>query len=445
MDGPETARLCAWLDDERAHAVDPAAVTTLRRRLNGGEPDVVSAAPDGGWTCWHRLGDGRRRRLLELDRAGNAVTLFRWGATGPLEEVWVRIPPLGFVAIRAGAHGGRDEIHAADRPGSASTTVVGAFHAIDYDAIGEIPVLPEPGRLPPHAGTALLNVLATLASDSGSGRLSYRGSYPSEALFLALLESFRYVPDVERPLQVFGDGQLHWQPAPHGRWFTEDGLYVQRRARVEKVVWKSRAYYRPDWQGVARHTPRRIHETDGELRCSLWALGRPLLTSLRLDLGGRLIEMPTPPRSASYASPFDSVLVRGVESIVLAQSAPALGSSLRDVIGAVALEWGPVEDDLLERGPARLRVSNRLLDALISAVRATSTREGQLAVALALLTEVAALVGDELRGRAQAALLHGSPAEQAQALSAAAEPPSAASIAAAVDGLVARALAAARA
>ena len=88
---------------------------------------------------------------------------------------------------------------------------------------------------------------------------------------------FRYEPEhASDPLTAFMAGDLAWAPAPHERLFGADGLFVQRRGLVEKVVFGGAAYYRPDWQSVARHAPKRVRDVPDGVLCSLWALGRPL-------------------------------------------------------------------------------------------------------------------------------------------------------------------------
>ena len=67
------------------------------------------------------------------------------------------------------------------------------------------------------AGAAVLNLLATLAVDTGRARLAYRGPYPGEQLFRTLLESFRYEDGGADPLAAFRRGDLAWIPAPHER------------------------------------------------------------------------------------------------------------------------------------------------------------------------------------------------------------------------------------
>ena len=443
----ETARISAWLDDDLAHVLDSPSVATVRRALEVGATDLVSANAEGGWTCWRRLSDGRRARLLDLDPSGHVVTLVRWHDDGPLGEAWVRVPPAGFVGIEAASAmrqpSTRDALRFADAPRDASTRTLGTFAALDYACLVEIPVLPEPAALPPHAGTAVLNLLACLARDTAGGPLHYRGPYPSEALFLALLEAFRYAPPADDPLEAFVQGRLAWWPAPHTRWFTAQDAFVQRRGRVEKVVWHGRTYYRADWQGVARHAPRRIHDDGAATRCSLWALGHPLACHLCLAPSGEIVDVSPPtPATPTVVRSVSPVVIRGIENVVIAQSAPALGPTLRDVLASLAFEWGPVNDDLVDTTENGVRVATIFLDALVSGMNAAATREARLALGLIALTELGALVGDDLRRRAQARLLALSEAEQARALTAT-DPaaPSAAAIAAAVEALVTEATA----
>src|SRR5206468_2622297 len=111
------------------------------------------------------------------------------------------------------------------------------FQSLDYERLDFIPPLAEPVRLLPGAGTALLDLLAGLMKDQGVTRVRYRGPYPTEQLFTALLESFRYDPAVTDPLGRFMDGgDLDWLPAPHERHQVAAGLSVQIRQEVDKVV-----------------------------------------------------------------------------------------------------------------------------------------------------------------------------------------------------------------
>jgi hypothetical protein len=398
---------------------------------------LVTTDRDGSVTYWSTVA-GTRRRVREVDPEGHELTIVRWTGDGRLDQAWIRIPPRGVVGIVArGGRDGRDELRVADTPADTrSARAVGDFAPLDYAAIDEIPVLAEPHRLPAHAGTAVLNVLATLAADAGRDALRYRGPYSSESLFLALLESFHYTPDTDDPLTAFVHGVLRWQPAPHARSFTDE-VYVQRRGRVEKVVWHGRAYYRAEWQGITRHAPRRIHDDGQDACCALWALGRPLETHLAIGADGRARAMAPPPPASSRVAPFEAMLRAGVASIVMAQSAPALGRSLQDIVRTMTLEWGPVDEDLVITIPDGLRVSTRLHDAAREAIRVTATRQEHLGLALTLMSDIAALAGDFLRAHAQARLAALGPEEQAAALREKGEAPSAQAIAAAADALVA--------
>src|SRR2546428_13295907 len=129
-------------------------------------------------------------------------------------------PGVGPRAAHDPAWGASDVVH---RDGAPLT----AFAAVDWAAIDAIPPLAEPARLPPGGGTAILNLLAGLAADQRRGPLPYRGPYPTEQLFLALLQSFRFEPATERArglaraetsaLLNVGGGEAAPPPAPPGR------------------------------------------------------------------------------------------------------------------------------------------------------------------------------------------------------------------------------------
>ena len=63
--------------------------------------------------------------------------------------------------------------------------------AIDWARPTEIPAIAAPGRLPPGAGGAIMNVLAILAERAGVPSLRYAGPYPTSALWRTLTRSFR--------------------------------------------------------------------------------------------------------------------------------------------------------------------------------------------------------------------------------------------------------------
>ena len=372
-----------------------------------------------------------------VDGRGTLVTVLRPTATGSLESAWVRIPDGSWLGIepratRDAPWGWSDRLwHAAEPPANgwhgARLTL---FEAIDWARIDRIPVLGEPARLPSGGGTAVLNFIAARAVEQGAGPLPYRGPYPTEQLFLALLESFRYEPDASDPLAAFMAGELTWRPAPAERLFVGDGLYVQRRDRIEKVVWRGITYYRPEWQGVVRHAPRRVVDSPEGVRCGLWALARPLEDSLLLRADGDLDAILAREPAPSASRPLPAAVWSGVAAAVAARGAAPLAPFVESVAQAFSLEWGPVARDLIQIGRGRVRISARLRDALAAGLATAPAAADRAALGLAAIAEVAALVGDALRGRAQAEIVtlpslsapgDRSGAERARAITAAVE------------------------
>jgi len=265
----------------------------------------------------------------------------------------------------------------------------------------------------------VLNLIAELARAQGVARLAYRGPYPTEQLFVALLESFRYAPaDATDPLAAFMAGELAWTPAPHERLFVADGLYVQRRARVEKVVFRGAAYYRPDWQSVVRQAPKRVRDVPEGVLCSLWALGRPLEDHLLLSRDGELLRVLEPEPAPPPPRVMFPEIRRGIAAAVAAVSAPALAPFIRAAAEDTPLEWDALSRELVAAEPGRIRVSTRLRNALVELMGAARGRGERASLALAAVVELAALAGDALRARAQAALAALAPEAQAAALAA---------------------------
>jgi hypothetical protein len=132
--------------------------------------------------------------------------------------------------------------------------------------------------------------------DQGVARVRYRGPYPTEQLFTALLECFRHDPALDDALRRFMDADdVDWIPAPHERHLVAPGVSVQLRHQIDKVVLDGVAFYRRDWQGVIRHEPRVVREEGARVICSLWALGRSLEDRLTLDRSGEVQERPPRP------------------------------------------------------------------------------------------------------------------------------------------------------
>jgi hypothetical protein len=361
--------------------------------------------------------DACGRRIGERDRWGGRVTRLTWMADGALGEAAVRLPDGAWLVIqpRAGHDprwGRSDVLH---REGDA--TPLSHFAAVDWPAIAAIPPLAEPARLPPGAGTGVLNLIAALAADQGRTALPYRGPYPTEHLFTALLESFRWEGDdtPDGPLTAFMAGGLTWTPAPFARAFTPEGACVQSRARIEKVVWRGRTYARADWQGVERHSAHRVLDAGDRVHCALWALGAALETHLVLTPDGRVVSTHTPER-AGDVEPIGSELASGLVAVVVASSAAPLAGAIRTVAAGLTFVWAPLAGELVEIDDTHAHLAQGMRRALRARLAAAGSRVEQVRLGFAALAELAAAAGDALRIRAQLRLALDTESAQAQAL-----------------------------
>lgn len=390
-----------------------------------------------GTHVYFTAGDERpRRRVLEVDRGGRPIAVLRWSHDA-LTAAWLRLDDDRWVVIEPRATltdpwGASDRLALADRFGGGAVPLT-TMEALDWTRIDRIPTVAEPMRLPAGAGTVVLNCIAALAADQHSGPLRYRGPYPSEQLFLNLLESFHHHAAPGDPLAAFVGGELAWMPAPHERVFAGDGVVVHARDRIEKVVWRGRTYVRPDFPGVSRHAPRRVRDTGEGVACSLWALGEVIEDHLVLSPAGDILTVIAPPPPPSVSRPLPAVVVTGAAAIVAATSAPALRPAIEDEARTLGLAWAPLVGDLVKIDAGTARLSSRLYAVAAARMARIATRERPL-VGLALLSEIALLLGDELRRRAQArvALL---PAAAQTALLTTPPPPSPAAARAITDAV----------
>jgi hypothetical protein len=363
------------------------------------------------------LRDARGRRIGERDRGGVSVARLTWRADGALGEAAVRLPDGVWLVIqpRAGhdPRWGRSDVLRREH----DATPLSHFAAVDWAAIDAIPPLAEPARLPAGAGTAVLNLIAALATDQGRRALPYRGPYPTEQLFAALLEAFHWegedTPD--GPLAAFMAGGLTWTPAPFARAFTPEGACVQRRGRIEKVVWRGRTYARADWQGVERHTAHRVLDADGRVHCALWALGAAVETHLVLTPDGAVVSTHDPERAGAI-EPIGSPIAAGLIAVVVASSAPPLAGAIRAVAADLTFAWAPLPGELAEIGDTHAHLAQAMRQALRARVATAGTRVEQVQLGFAALAELAAAAGDALRRRAQLRLAADTESAQAQAL-----------------------------
>jgi len=422
MDGAERARLAGWLERPEIAALDPPRIAALAAALEADDPPATAGR--NGVLIGYEPGPARRR-LVEFDRRGHLLAVCRWAPDGELASASCLTDHGAWIGIEAGAAthptlGPADRLwrlDGGDVPGSRRAELT-IFQALDYRHPDAIPALYEPARLPPGAGTAVLNLIAGLMKDKGVARVRYRGPYPTEQLFTALLESFRYAGTVDDPLGRFMDGgALDWLPAPFERHVVGAGVTVHLRHGVDKVVLDDAAFYRERWQDVIRREPRLVREDGGRVVCSLVACGRTIEDRLVLDRAGEIAERPAAAIDAAPPAPLPAVWSPALAEIIARESAPALAGALREIVPRLALEWGPVPGDLVQVGDGRARLSRRLRDTVLAWVgEAAGPERAQRAIAF--VVEVARLLAPAARLLAQSRLLELDPEAQAAALAA---------------------------
>ena len=440
MDRRLLAPLYAWMAAPEVAALDPARMDALARALDGVDPPVGV----GRWGSLIGYDPDARRRLVQFDRRGNLMAALRWRDDGALGWAKCRTSSGDWIGIEPGTAthpgwGASDRVWQLDAsPPWAPREAITVFQSLDYARLDRIPPLAEPGRLPPGAGTAVLDLLAGLMKDQGVSRVRYRGPYPTEQLFTALLESFRYDPDASDPLARFMDGgALDWLPAPHERHLVAPGTCVQLRQEIDKVVWSGVAFYRADWQGVIRREPR-VVRTEGErVVCSLWAFGRPIEDRLVLDRAGEVLEARTSAPAHATAAPLPPVWAPALAELIVRESAPPLARAIHAAIAELRLEWGDASGDLVRVDGATVTVSRTLREsgmAWLREARAGADR-GERAIQFAL--EVARLLAPLVRLLAQARLGAESEDEQRRAFESVAAGSEAPPLSASVGRLVA--------
>jgi len=421
MDPARLARLADLLRHPEVRAIDPAGVEAIARGLEDADPPVTAGR---GGALIAFLPGPRRRRALEFDRRGHLTAALRWREDGSLgwakcltaDGRWIGLEPG---AATHPAWGPSDRLWLLDESHPwAPRDELTVCQALDYARPDFIPPLWEPRRLPAGAGTAVLNLIAGLMKDHGVDRVRYRGPYPTEQLFTALLECFRYDPAQIDPLARFMDGAaLDWLPAPHERHHVAPGVCVQLRHEIDKVVLDRAAFYRPDWQAVVRREPRVVRRDGERVLCSLWALDRPIEDRLVLDPRGEVLESPAPAPDRRPAASLAPVWRAALAELIARESAPALAGSIAEVMNALVLRWAPVPGDLLrEEGGAGISLSTRLRDVGLDWIRRLPAGPERAAGGARFVLEIARLLGPGVRLRAQARLEAASEAAQRRAL-----------------------------
>jgi hypothetical protein len=397
-----------WLARREVVALDPDAVARVAAALDEADPPAT-AGRAGSLVAY--LPGPPRRRLLQFDRRGHLIAACRWRPDGGLAWAKCLLPDGRWLGLEAAAEhhpawGVSDRVWLMepDAPWNPRERLT-LFQSLDYARPDFIPPLLEPARLPPGGGTALLNLIAGHMKDRGIATVRYRGPYPTEQLFTALLECFRYAAAETLPLERFlADGGLDWHPAPFETQHVRPGVVVQLRHEIEKVVVDGAAFYRAEWQEIRRREPRVVRTEGDRVICSLWALGGPLEDRLVLDRAGEILESPPPAADTGAPAPLPPIWRGALGELIARESAPALAPAIHAVTADLELEWGPVPGDLLRLHGQRVRLSRRLRAAGEAARAGAASPPERAEQALRFVLEVARLLGPEVRRRAQARL-----------------------------------------
>jgi hypothetical protein len=229
--------------------------------------------------------------------------------------------------------------------------LLGAAHAVGATAMSalawarpsEIPTIAEPGRLPPGAGGAILNVIAVLAERAGVAHLRYAGPYPTSALWRALARSYRCTADeaeltagaLDRALRVARDPiAIEFSPAPHER-IAIPGGFVELRARVERVVVDAVSY-------EPGGSPARLIDGGGEHHCELWFGDAPYARIASVARDGTLRDgpraVPACP-SPVIGRAFPPALRAALAELVAGAVAAPLADAARAVCARRAIRW----------------------------------------------------------------------------------------------------------
>jgi hypothetical protein len=308
-------------------------------------------------TTYEERGD---RLVRVVDRTGAVHAELSW--TGPDRGDLVRLAVAD--AVVDGAVIMHPLLGAAHAVGDTAMT------AVAWARPTEIPAIAEPGRLPPGAGSAILNTIAILAQRAGVAALRYAGPYPTAALWHTLARSFRCAADeatftaeaLDRALRVARDPiPIDFVSAPHERLAIAGG-FVLLRDDVERVVIDGVAYEPsgsparliaaagtpPAGASAARSEPGDLSapsaggSVPGSLHCEIWFGDAPYARVATLAPDGSLIEGPyaIPPCESPVIGRAFPAALRAALAELIADLVPApLAEAARTLCAEHALRW----------------------------------------------------------------------------------------------------------
>jgi hypothetical protein len=221
--------------------------------------------------------------------------------------------------------------------------VVTAISAIDWERPTRIPAIAAPGRLPPGAGTIVLNAIAARARRAGVAALRYAGPYPTPALFRSLARSFRtragedeFTRDLVPRMRELARDELaiDFAPAPHDRVATRGGALEVRDGIIERALLGELAFERGT-NAVARIVDDRHAE--------IWFGDAPYARVATIDPArAQVIDGPHPiaPLASRVLGAAFPPPLRAALAELVADAVPSpLADDARALVGARELAW----------------------------------------------------------------------------------------------------------
>jgi hypothetical protein len=359
------------------------------------------------------------RPLFQVDRNGHLVWAIARDAAGRLTHAKLRAFDGHWIGVRRGVAGhpiwGASDLVVAlgGGTGFVEREALAVFQSVDYERLAFIPPLDRPAALPPGGGAALLNLLALLLREQGARGMRYRGPYPTDQLFDALLLSFRPwggAGDARGRFTAGAEGRAlegrmedvppTWRPAPHER-VAGGGVELLLRRGVEAVRWRGRTYRAGNrWRPEGAHV---VVPGEHGWCAGLRLLGEMVEEHIHLDRSGEVADVCAPPPApASPGPPWDPLWGETVQAALVVRSPSLLVAALRRVLPEIDFRWGDLRGDLICVRGTQVLASTALLAHLQRCIAQAPGREARLGLAARAVGELLEAVGPPIRRMAQA-------------------------------------------
>ena len=299
---------------------------------------------------------------IAMERAGSA----RW-SDRRLQSATLRLPDESNINIRPEARqhpvlGLCDSVIVNGRQRTFFTTV-------DWAEPGFIPAMDAPGTLPSGAGSAIMNLLAHLATKA----LRYKGPYPTAALFDTLGFAFQHEGEPEKALTTFTanvealalrgeliENPVRFEPAPCELLAVGGATIVLRRG-VERVLVQGRTYVN------TVYGTRRLRHEGEDVVAYVDIGGEPWVDILRCTQDGRLIgEVAALPsfEHVLNGEPVPSAMISLVAAVVGEEAPDLLKQKIAEVADSLVWTFGDAGGENVTANEGQIQVHSLLAERL---------------------------------------------------------------------------------